>query len=230
MKKILAAAAALLFTASAHAQANYEPGQHDNIVTVVADDSAEEINYYPINITLDNPSTGIGSVSTYLYIDDNSIRPWIYDEDEESYAYDTNTKRCYKSAIVQAFVCDETNPTRPGYFFVNVLDTKDFKLNTGTIITVYIDATLLSEGVHTIHVVEPMCSYASADGSESASYYSADHEISFRKSNGTLTVIDGIKDLTHNPIDSNVVYDLQGRPCTTAPNRITIKGGKKHIK
>lgn len=235
MKKIFAATAALLITAGAHAQAIYEPGQHDNMVTVVADDAADEIDNYPLDITLDNPTTPMGSVSVYLYIDDNSIRPWVYDNDEECYAYDTNTKRCYKSVIVQIFECDDTNPTSPGYLFVNALDTKDFKLTTGTIITVYFDATKLSDGYHTIHVVEPMCSSASADGSESASYYCADQEITFHVGNGTITVVDGINAI-YPPYPAVPTYDLQGRLCpdnqtNTAPcPGIYIRDGKKIIR
>lgn len=234
MKKILALSATLLLAIGAHAQAIYNPGEHNNTVTVIAKDANADLDNFPIEIHLSNPETSIGSISTYLYFDDNSVRPWIWDEDEESYTYDTNTKRCYKSATVNIWLADEDNPKFPGYFYVNVLDSKDFKLNEGNVITVYIDATKLSDGTHILHVVEPMCSYASSDGSESATYFCTPHNLEFNVSGGTLTVVDGINSI-YPPIPEYPHYDLQGRP--ELNNRwsgertgIHIVGGKKIIK
>lgn len=229
MNRILSLTFALFAVIAANAQAVYQPGEHDNLVTVVANNANDDLQNYPLEITLSNPTISIGSFSAYLYIDDNSVRPWVYDEDEECYACDCNSKRCYKSVNVNTWIADEDNPKFPGYFYVNAWDTKDFKLTEGTILTIYIDATKLSEGKHTLHVVEPMCSYANADGSESASYFCEDQEILFRRSNGIITVLNSISALA--PTDAQAdTYDLQGRRVTKPTHGLYIQSGRMIIR
>lgn len=230
MKKIFALTAALILPLSIHAQAMYNPGEHDNVVTAYAQDSNGDIKNFPIEIRLTNPTIGIGSVSAYFYFDDNTVRPWVWDEDEECYAYDYNSKRCYKTVTVKAFLTEETNQEYPAYLFVNALDDRDFKLTEGTIVTIYIDATQLSEGKHTLHVVEPMCSYANADGTESASYFCAPQDIEISLSQGVITVADAIRTVQTNTT-TNTTYDLQGRRLTQlASHGISIVGGQKIIR
>lgn len=228
-KRILTIATAIALTTAAYAQAIYQPGQHDNVVTVVAEDSAEELERYPLQITLTNPTISIAGISAYLYIDDNSIQPWVFDEDEDSYVYEINKDRCYSKSNVQTFICDATNPNYPGYFFVDINYTKDFKLTEGTIITLYIDATKLSDGKHTIHVVDPMSVYASADGSESASYFNANQEIYFEKAGGTLTIVNSISDIMRSNTFTDKTFDLHGRAAAANETSVMIKNGKKVI-
>lgn len=227
MKKIIALIAAIGLATTASAQAIYNPGEHDNQVSIFAED-AEDLEEYPLELQLTNPTVGIGGVSAYLYFDDNDVKPWIWDEDEQAYYYDTNSKRCYKSVKVEVFLTDKTNERFPEYLFVNALDTKDFKLTEGTIMTLYIDATKLGNGIHTLHVVEPMCSYANADGSESASYICRDQTIDIMVTGGTLTVMD-IPTIQH-PNGVTTLYDLQGRSVDTMKHGVYIKNGRKVIK
>lgn len=233
MKKTLALSVSLLLCIAARAQKVYvyNPGEHDNLVSVVAQNQSGNLDKFPLEIQLTNPSVSIGSVSAYFYIDDNKIRPWVYDEEEEEYAYDINTARgTIKQSTVNIFPTDDDNPTFPGYFYVNVLNSKDFKLTEGTIVTIYIDATQLSEGKHTLHVVEPMCSYANADGTESASYFCAPQDIEINLNQGVITVADAIRTVQTNTT-TNTTYDLQGRRLTQpASHGISIVGGQKIIR
>lgn len=235
MKKILALFATI-FPLSAsllplHAQAIFNPGEHNNKVTVVAEDADADIEKFPLEIHLSNPTTGIGGISSYLYFDDNTVRPWIWDEDEESYSYDTNTKRCYKTATVNIWLADEDNQKFPGYFYVNVFDSRDFKLNDGNIITIYIDGTKLSDGKHILHVLEPMCSYANADGSESATYFCTPHDIEFNVGQGVITIADAIKNIHVNSPSLPCTYDLQGRRLAQpSVQGISIIDGRKVIR
>lgn len=229
MKKTASLLAALCLAFTASAQEIYMPGEHNNILSVAVDDAHDSLDKYPINLTLSNPTTPICSVSAYFYIDDNSIRPWLYDEDEEEYVYDANNNRCHKNIPIKLFLTEETNPSYPGYFYINPYDDKNFKLTEGTILTFYIDATLLSQGEHTLHIVEPMASYVGDDFS-SASYFSDEQNIVFRIGNGELTIVDGI-----SQIDSSLhlpySYDLQGRKThTTHQHGIYIKGDRKIIR
>lgn len=230
MNRIFSLTTALIISASAYAQAIYQPGQHDNIVTIAVNNAEENLNMFPLDLVLTNPTVSIGSVNAYLYIDDNTVRPWIYDDDEEDYAFDRNSSRTYKNTNFKFFVCEEDNPTHPGHFFVNAVEEKNFKLNDGPIVTFYMDATMLTNGNHTIHVVEPMCSYANADGSESASYFSAEHSINFNISGGTLTILNGIDALSQST-NHLELFDLQGRHLTHMPNKgIILHKGKKIIR
>lgn len=231
MKKILAIGFPLLLSIAAHAQATYNPGEHDNVVSVVAQDQTDNLDMFPLEIQLTNPTISIGSISAYFYIDDNKIRPWVYDEDEEEYAYEINTNRgTLKQSTVNIFPTDDDNPTFPGYFYVNVLNSKDFKLTEGTIITIYIDATKLSDGKHTLHVVEPMCSYANADGSESASYFCTPQDIEINLSQGVITVADAIRNVQVSEASSSV-FDLQGhRIAQPSATGVSIIGSRKVIR
>lgn len=232
MKKIYALVLAGLLSANAFAQESYEPGTHDNIVTVVANDSETDLEEYPLEVTLSNPTTAIAGVSAYFYIDDNSSAPWVCEEEdgEVFYIIETNSNRCSRNSAFDAFMTEPTNEAFPHYLFVNIYEKKsDFKLTEGTIATLYIDATQLSDGSHTIHVVEPMCSAASADGSSSASYYCPNQEICFSKNGGTLTIINGIDDLLRKEIEQQT-FDLQGRPTTATQHGVYISRGKKVIK
>lgn len=231
MKKILALTAATLLCIGARAQTIYNPGEHDNLVSVVAQDQSGNLDKFPLEIQLTNPTISIGSVSAYFYIDDNNVRPWVYDEDEEEYAYDINLARgTVKQSTVNLSLTDDDNPTFPGYFYVNVLNSKDFKLNEGTIVTIYIDASKLSAGKHTLHILEPMCSYANADGSESASYFCAPQDIILNVGQGVITVADAIHNVQLSEI-SEVAYDLQGRRINHPTlHGVTIVGGRKIIR
>lgn len=229
MKKIYTLAASLLVAISANAQAIYESGQHDNLVTVALEESSEDLQNYPIDLCLSNPTIGICSVSAYFYIDDNSIRPWLYDEDEECYAYDYNSKRCYKSVNVMSFLADEDNPKYPGYFFINAVDTKNFKLTDGTILTFYMDATKLSNGNHKLHIVEPMCSYVD-DTMASATYKCVEQVVDFNINAGTLTIVNGMDILYHNNDNDSNFFDLTGRVSNVAQRGIYIKNGRKVIR
>lgn len=229
MKKIYTLAVSLLLAISANAQAIYEPGQHDNVVTVSMEDASEDLKNYAIDLCLTNPTTGICNISAYFYIDDNKVQPWLYDEDEEDYVYDTNSKRCYKSVNVMSFVTNADNPKFPSYFFVNAVDTKNFKLTDGAIITFYMDATMLSNGNHQLHIVEPMCSHVD-DTMASKTYKCADHVIDFNINSGTLTLVDGIGALLHKNDKDNISYDLTGRSCNATKRGIYIKNGRKVIR
>lgn len=231
MKRLFSISLVLFVAIMAHAQSTgliYYPGEHDNLVSVVADDAAEELEMYPLDITLSNPTILIRGIDVILCIDDNTIRPWVYDEDEEAYAYDLNSKRTYKSTKQEIFFNTEEHPTYPGYLHILINDSKDFKLTEGTISTIYFDATQLSSGNHTLHVVNPMCSFIGADFS-SASYFCADQTINFNIDGGTLTIVDGINDI-YPPYPTPCVYDLSGRATSPSNHGIYIVNGKKILK
>lgn len=232
MKKIYALALAALIGTTANAQEKYQPGEHDNVLTVVAADASAGIDEYPLEINLTNPTVAIAAVSAYFYIDDNSIQPWLCEEEDGEifYTIATNGSRCSRNSTFDAFMTDDTNPNFPHYLFVNVYEKKsNFKLTEGTIATLYIDATKLSNGTHTIHVVQPLCSAASADGSSSASYFCADQDITFRINGGTITVVDGIHTI-YPPYPPVPTYDLLGRPIDATHPGLYIRGGKKVIR
>lgn len=228
MNRILSLTFALFAAIAANAQAIYQPGQHDNLITVVAADAADNLKEYPIELLLTNPTVSMCGIEAYFYIDDNSIRPWVYDEDEEEYAYERNSSRTYKSLKYKLMICDEDNPKHPGHFYVNFVDDRDFKLTEGAIATIYLDATKLSTGDHVLHVVEPMCSYVSDDLS-SASYFCSNQDIHFNISGGTLTVLNGIHILS--PLDANAAtYDLLGRKVNATSHGIYLQNGRKVIR
>lgn len=231
MKRILFLALTILSAISANAQSTgliYQPGEHDNIVTVVANDANDEPEKYPLDITLTNPTTPIRGIDMMLCIDDNSIRPWVYDEDEEAYAYDLNSKRTYKTAQANIFLNTEEHPSYPGYLHALVNDSRDFKLTEGTIATIYIDVTTLAKGAHTLHVISPMCSYVGADFS-TASYFCNDETITFNVEGSTITIIDGINTI-YPPYPPTFTYDLSGRPTQAVRHGFYIKNGKKIIR
>lgn len=231
MKRVFSITLLLFAAITAHAQSTgliYQPGEHNNLVSVVADDSADELEKYPLEITLSNPTTPIRGIDVSLCIDDNSIRPWVYDDDEEEYAYDLNSKRTYKSTKQEIFFNTEEHPTYPGYLHILINDSRDFKLTEGTISTIYIDATQLSSGKHTLHVVSPMCSFIGEDFS-SASYFCSDQTINFTIEGGTITIVDGINSI-YPPYPAPQVYDLAGRATTPANHGIYIVDGKKILK
>lgn len=230
MKKIYSLSLSLLATISANAQAIYQPGEHDNVVSVVANDATDNLTNFPLDITLSNPTTPMRGVEVTLAIDDNVVRPWVWDEDEEAYAYDNNTKRTRKNAPTKVFLLNNDHPTYPDFLFVSIADDRDFKLSEGTLATIYFDATQLSNGDHTLHVISPMCSYVSDDLS-SASYFCESQDIRFNISGGTLTVLNSISVLA--PADGNIpTYDLQGRVCPqgVATSGLYIKNGRKVIR
>lgn len=228
MKKIFSLSLALFATISANAQTIYQPGEHDNVVSVVANDATDDLTMYPLEITLSNPTTPMRGVEVTLAIDDNAVRPWVWDEDERTYAYDNNTKRIYKNTPVKLFLLNNDHPKYPSFFFVSIADERDFKLSEGTLATIYFDATQLSNGDHTIHVISPMCSYVGDDLS-SASYFCANQDIHFNISGGTLTVLNGINVLS--PTDSKTdTYDLQGRRIAEPTHGLYIQSGRKIIR
>lgn len=230
MNKLFILTAAIIATLSAKAQKTevYHPGEHDNTLTIVAEDATTDLENYPIDIVLVNPTTPMCSVSAYLYIDDNTVRPWVYDEDEEEYAYDRNTDRTYKSMDAKMFYCNDDNAQHPGHFFVNMLDDRNFKKDEGSIATIYFNAKLLSNGNHTIYVTEPMCSFVDDEGN-SASYFCPDQEIDINISNGTLTVLNGINAI-YPPYPTERVYDLSGRATVPTRHGIYIMNGHKIMK
>lgn len=231
MKKIHTLALAALICASASAQEKYQPGEHDNILTVTAADASANLDEYPIDINLTNPTTPIAGVSAYFYLDDNTIQPFLYEEeDDEIYYIIDTTSRCSRNSTYDAFMTDDTNERFPHYLFVNIYEKKtNFKDTQGAIATLYIDATKLSNGIHTIHVVQPLCSAVSSDGSSSATYFCPDQEIAFSLSGGTITIVDGIQAI-YPPYPPTPLYDLQGRRTTNPHHGIYIQGSKKIVK
>lgn len=235
MNKILSLIALSAFALGASAQGVvYQPSEHTNTLSVVFDESNDDLEMFPLDICLDNPDNSIVSVAMYLYIDDCSVQPWVYDEDEEYYAYDLNSKRAYKSTThTNLTICPASNEKHHDHYQVIVVDeAKPFKLDQGAIVTIYFDATQLSDGRHTLHVAEPYCSYASTDGKESATYYCTEQSIEFNIANGTVTSIGSIDATAHTAATPKATtFTLTGRRATTAQPaaELLIRDGRKTI-
>lgn len=226
MKTYLLILATCLFATFASAQEIYHPGEHNNLVFAELEET-DEPEEMPVNIYLTNPNISIGSADMYLYIDDNSVNAFCYDEDEEDYMYDLNSKRCNKKTVVKMMETDEENANYPSYLWLYITNDADFKLNEGLLITIYIDATQLNEGNHVLHIVDPICSYASLDGSSSATYECSNFDLPFTYSNGLITLMNPLINMGST---SDVCLDLQGRRVNNATKGIYIVNGKKVIK
>lgn len=224
MKKYLLFFVTCLCASLASAQEEYNPGDHDNRIYLELEET-DEPEEMPVNICLFNPTTSMAGVSMYLYIDDNTVDAWSYDEDDEV-NYDINRDRCNKNSTVDIFMTEESNVSYPEYLYFSVTYKTDFKGTDGTLVTIYIDATKLTEGNHVLHVVDPLCSYVGADFS-TASYLCNNSELPFTFSNGLITLMNP---LINADSKNNVCLDLQGRRVNNATKGIYIVNGKKVIK
>lgn len=233
MKKLYTFAVAAVAALSINAQAIYNPGEHNNITTIsISEELNEDYNGYPVEINIANPETPIRSCSAWMWVDDNSVSPWALDEDDEI-AYDRNSDRTSaKNLDITILIGTEENVTNAGHLcFICTEKKADFKGNEGAIAAIYIDATKLSDGAHTLHVTEPLASFVGADDS-SASYFSANQEIKFYTNGGKLSLtaptpssIDAITSYS-----AITLYDLQGRQVSPSAHGLYINNGRKVVK
>lgn len=239
MKKALLLIISAAFAFLSFAQNTIEVGDPKNVCKITIEfDEVETLDEVSFSLSLDNPGIGINALSAYFTVDDNQVRPWIYDEDIEGYYVATNRydKRDNPTGRLngtssEVFVCDETNAVYPGYYYLGLGGSKDFLGDEGWLASIYFDATLLSEGIHTLHMIDPMCVNVVKEGVDfvSTSYLCANQDIKFEINGGNLTIISAIPAIDTYGNNGANIYDLTGRKITRPESGVYLKNGKKII-
>lgn len=239
MKKNLLLLLSAAFVLLTQAQNTIEVGDPANVCQITIEiDEVESLDEASFTLSLDNPGVGINALSAYFTIDDNQVRPWSYDDYSKSYLFDTNdynnkTKngRVPKDHSAMVMLTDETNPQYPSNLYFGLGGSGDFLRETGWLATLYFDATLLKEGIHVLHMVDPMCvNVVEEDGKFiSNSYLCANQDIAFEVSSGNLTVISALPTIDTKSQDSGAVYDLSGRQTKPTAPGIYVANGRKVV-
>lgn len=239
MKKTLLLILSAVFTLLSQAQNTIEVGDPKNVCNISIEfDEVESLDEVSFTLSLDNPGVGINALSAYFTIDDNQVHPWTYDEDIDGYYVDTNdyNKKTNPTGRVTdqsatAFLTAENNPLYPANFFLGIAGSSDFRGETGGLATIYFDATLLKEGIHVLHMVDPMCVNVVEEGGKfiSNSYLCANQDIAFEVSSGNLTVISALPTIDTKSQDSGAVYDLSGRQTKPTAPGIYVANGRKVV-
>lgn len=215
---------------SAHAQAIYEPGAegNDNKITVELDE-VDDIRESSFTVYLENPTVSLCGVSAYFYFDDNSVKPWCYDDvagyviEGNNYSKKSNPSGRLNGHSVTSFLCEATNTEHAGQFYMSIAGATDFINNEGWIASVYFDATKLTEGTHILHMINPECAWTNADASSTATYRCVNQDILFKLHNNTITAIKVVPAQT----EEHSYFDLQGRRLNQLQQGINIINGKK---
>lgn len=239
MKKALLLILSAAFSLLSQAQKTYEVGDPANVCEITIEfDEVESLDEVSFTLSLSNPGLGVNGLSAYFTIDDNSVRPWTYDEDIEGYYVETNdySKKNNPNGRLTdqsatTFLTEDTNPQYPANLYLGIAGSSDFRGNDGWLASVYFDATLLKDGIHVLHMVDPMCVNVVKEGEDfvSNSYLCANQDIHFEVSGGNLTVISALPTIGTKENLGASVYDLSGRKTTPNAAGIYIKGGKKVV-
>lgn len=239
MKKTLLLILSAVFTLLTQAQNTIEVGDPANVCKITIEiDEVESLDEASFTLSLDNPGVGINALSAYFTIDDNQVRPWSYDDYSKSYSFDTNeynnknkNGRVTKEHSAMVMLTDETNPQYPSNLYFGLGGSGDFLRETGWLATLYFDATLLKEGVHVLHMVDPMCVNVVEEGDNfiSNSYLCANQDIAFEVSGGNLTVISALPTIDTKSQDSGAIYDLSGRETKPTAPGIYVANGRKVV-
>lgn len=239
MKKTLLLILSAVFTLLTQAQNTIEVGDPKNVCNISIEfDEVESLDEVSFTLSLDNPGVGINALSAYFTIDDNQVHPWSYDDYSKSYLFDTNdysnknkTGRLTKEHGANVTLTDETNAKYPSNLYFGLAGKSDFLGETGWLATIYFDATLLSEGVHVLHMVDPMCVNVVEEGGDfiSNSYLCANQDIAFEVSSGNLTVISALPTIDTKSQDSGAIYDLSGRQTKPTAPGIYVANGRKVV-
>ncbi|GEM_PF-6807825 len=230
MKKIFLFLASIFTMAIVNAQAIYEPDAegNNNKITIELDE-VDDISESSFTIYLSNPSISLCGLSAYFYFDDNSVKPWCYDDaagyilEGNNYSKKSNPNGRLNGHSITSFLCDASNKEHAYQFFVGIAGATDFLGTEGWMATVYFDATKLSDGTHYLHMVNPECAWTNADASATATYKCANQDLLFKIHNGTMTFIETIPVQTEN----HAIYDLQGRRFNQVQQGVNIINGKK---
>lgn len=239
MKKVLLLIISAAFSILSYAQNTIEVGDPNNVCGISIEfDEVESLDEVSFTLSLDNPGVGINALSAYFTIDDNEVRPWIYDEDIDGYYAETNlySKKNNPSGRITdqsatLFMTDATNEQYPSNLYLGLGGSSDFRGEEGWLVSIYFDATQLSNGLHTLHMVDPMCVNVVEEGGKfvSNSYLCADQDIAFEINGGNLTVISAIPSIGAKGNGANSTFDLSGRKTTPTTSGIYLKNGKKVI-
>lgn len=238
MKKALLLIISAAFAFLSFAQNTIEVGDPKNVCKITIEfDEVETLDEVSFTLSLDNPGVGINAMSAYFTIDDNKIRPWIYDE-EDGYIVDGNVfnRRNNPNGRIDqnptVFLTEENNPKYASCLYLGIGGSGDFRGEEGWLASIYFDATLLSNGIHTLHMVDPMCVNVVEEGGKivSNSYLCANQDIKFEINGGNLTVISALPSIDAKANNKSCAYDLSGRK-VAAPTAsgIYLENGKKVI-
>lgn len=240
MKKALLLIISAAFAFLSFAQNTIEVGDPKNVCKITIEfDEVETLDEVSFTLSLDNPGVGINAMSAYFTVDDNQVRPWIYDEDIDGYYAETNlySKKNNPSGRITdqsatLSMTAATNEQYPSNLYLGLGGSSDFRGEEGWLVSIYFDATQLSNGIHTLHLIDPMCVNVVKEGVNfgSTTYLCANQDIKFEINGGNLTVISALPCIDAKANDKSCAYDLSGRK-VAAPTAsgIYLENGKKVI-
>lgn len=184
--------------------------------------TTNDLTKVPLHIYLSNPDTAMCAFETYI----KGVAPslYLYDDEEEDFVYDRGSRLKRKHNVI---LMKHTARYGDDAFYVSITGEGNptFSGTEGELVTLYFDASTLSDGQNTIQLVDAfgVTNDAVATGSHTTSWYFSTDQIAAGANNVVFTKADGkvtgIATATAEDVaNAKSIYTLNGTK-VTAPQK-----------
>lgn len=181
MKKFIVLSLLAVFSLSIYADNKVSVVDSSDNVLSIQVQRGKDPKRIPVQISMDNPSVPMTCIQVYIQVSDSNAR---FSKDETGETFLCSKTSRWTTQHQTMFSWDTPKTPKVLMALLVTPTSENLKGTTGPVITVYLDASTLSDGTHTIRMFDSNMVWT--DKTNVTSYLTPDCETTFKISKGKL--------------------------------------------